>query len=266
MAVQPANADEADGGSGKTSTDSSTKAEPSSNTNGICGGDMVVSAEKPSAADIQSTADLPILDVDGNSHPFKTLYTSAQGPHKALIIFIRHFFCGVRSLPPPLSTPLPHPPTKTKTHTPPQNCQEYIRTLAASIPAPSLHHPSAPSLVIVGCGQPDLIPMYAAATACRFPIYADPTRALYDRLGMTRTLELGPHRPDYIKTSLLTGAVKSVCQGVMSGRGALKGGDFKQVGGEFWFVDGEVKWCHRMRNTRDHAEVEVLRGLLGLEG
>ena len=82
---------------------------------------------------------------------------------------------------------------------------------------------------------------------------------------MSRTLELGPHRPDYIKTSLVTNVVKSIYQGVMSGRGALRGGDYKQVGGEFLFEDGVVSWCHRMRNTRDHAEIAVLRRVLGVE-
>lgn len=60
--------------------------------------------------------------------------------------------------------------------------------------------------------------------------------------------------------------LKSIYQGVMSGRGAMKGGDYKQVGGEFLFEDGVVTWCHRMRNTRDHAEIPVLRKALGLEG
>ncbi len=45
---------------------------------------------------------------------------------------------------------------------------------------------------------------------------------------------------------------------------ALKGGDQKQVGGEFLFEGGEVRWCHRMRNTRDHVEVPELREVLGL--
>ncbi len=46
----------------------------------------------------------------------------------------------------------------------------------------------------------------------------------------------------------------------------MKGGDYKQVGGEFLWESGEVVWCHRMRNTRDHAEIQVLRDRLGLDG
>lgn len=60
-------------------------------------------------------------------------------------------------------------------------------------------------------------------------------------------------------------SVQSVLQGLKTGNKALRGGDFKQVGGEFLFENGKCVWAHRMRNTRDHEEVEKLRGLLGLE-
>lgn len=81
----------------------------------------------------------------------------------------------------------------------------------------------------------------------------------------------------------------------------LKGGDYTQVGGEFLFEptsvgtplvtpspggatdeskqlgmqgmlgteeaeEKVVTWCHRMRNTRDHAEIPELREVLGLDG
>ena len=59
--------------------------------------------------------------------------------------------------------------------------------------------------------------------------------------------------------------MQSIFQGLASGRKAFKGGDYWQVGGEFLFEDGEPKWCHRMSNTRDHAEVPQLRKQLGLD-
>lgn len=47
----------------------------------------------------------------------------------------------------------------------------------------------------------------------------------------------------------------------------LSAGDFWQVGGEFLFeTDGHVSWCHRMRNTRDHAELDQLRKELQMGG
>lgn len=44
----------------------------------------------------------------------------------------------------------------------------------------------------------------------------------------------------------------------------LSGGAPRQVGGEFLFEGGKVLWCHRMRNTRDHAEIPELKQHLGL--
>lgn len=46
----------------------------------------------------------------------------------------------------------------------------------------------------------------------------------------------------------------------------MKGGDFYQVGGEFLFENERVTWCHRMKNTRDHAEIPEMRKVLGLDG
>ena len=142
--------------------------------------------------------------------------------------------------------------------------------------------------------------MYQTETSCPFPIYADPTKALYDSLGMLRTLNMGG-RPEYQRRGTLLGMVQSIGQGfkALTKGTALKAGDLQQVGGEFLFepvdmatpmsspqeeqnkqlgangfsgglgVEGEVKhitWCHRMKNTRDHAEIPELREVLGLDG
>lgn len=146
-----------------------------------------------------------------------------------------------------------------------QNCQEYLRTLASSItPESLLALPTPTSITVIGCGRPELIPMYTEATGCPFPIYAEPTRKLYDHLGMTRTFDLGS-KPEYMQTNVLINSVQSVFQGLKTGRKALKGGDFKQVGGEFLFEHGECTWVHRMKTTRGHAEVSEIRQLLGLD-
>ncbi|KAF2087261.1 hypothetical protein K490DRAFT_15945, partial [Saccharata proteae CBS 121410] len=204
-------------------------------------GDLDVSQKLPTKEDIEKCADLVVLDVDGKSRPFKTIYSGEGAAQRQLVIFVRHFFCG--------------------------NCQEYLRTLCASItPESLLSLPTPTFLTIIGCGRPELIQMYAETTNCPFPIFADPTTALYSNLGMTRTLSLGPKKPDYIKTGFLQTTVQSIFQGIRSGSGAVKGGDIRQVGGEMLWEEGRVVWCHRMKNTRDHAEVEELRQVLGLDG
>lgn len=83
---------------------------------------------------------------------------------------------------------------------------------------------------------------------------------------MTRTLNLGPKSPEYMQLSIPSSAFRSFLQALRSGSKALSGGDFWQVGGEFVLEGGRVVWCHRMRNTRDHAEFGVLKEELGYAG
>lgn len=58
-------------------------------------GDIEVSDKLPSKGELERVADLPILDSSGKSHAFKTLHSNPDRPSRVLIIFIRHFFCGV---------------------------------------------------------------------------------------------------------------------------------------------------------------------------
>ena len=119
--------------------------------------------------------------------------------------------------------------------------------------------------------------MYMRVTGCPFPIYADPSRRLYSILGMTRTLSLGPSAPNYIQHSLMVLILKSISQGLrrICAGDMLKGGDLKQVGGEFLIeaeppgkgqgnFGAQVTWCHRMKNTRDHVEIPIIKEILGM--
>ncbi|KAI9784563.1 MAG: hypothetical protein M1839_001785 [Geoglossum umbratile] len=202
-------------------------------------GDLAVFDDVPTQENLDKAADLPVLSVDGSSQPFRSLYSGEGVAHRVFVVFVRHFFCG--------------------------NCQSYVRSLSASItPDSLLSLPEPTSIVVVGCGSPELIHMYTEATQCPFPIYAEPTRKLYDQLGMLRTLSLGSKQPDYMRSSILAGVFRSMVQSVKAGSGAIKGGDLRQVGGEFLFEEGKVVWCHRMKNTRDHSEIPELRRILGL--
>lgn len=112
-----------------------------------------------------------------------------------------------------------------------------------------------------------MIAEYSQTTSCAYPIYADPSRALYDALGMTSTLDMGDHRPLY-QAETTAGTVVSGFFGALKGvaRGTVfKGGHYGQVGGEVIFEGGECVWIHRMRTTRDHSEVGILRRRLGLD-
>ncbi|KUI74104.1 Thioredoxin-like protein AAED1 [Cytospora mali] len=263
-------------------------------------GEVLTNDELPSPETIRRIENYIVLDRHGKTHTFKSLYTGRNVARRVLVIFVRHFFCG--------------------------NCQEYLRTLAASITPESLLQLPIPTFIaVVGCGDPALIDMYAAETGSPFPIYADPTRRLYEELGMVKTLALGS-RPAYMRKSLVRSSIDSIFQGVKHIKSglAIRGGDQRQIGGEFLFepvnllspdlpspvaqefdarvgvgVVGEsnagaaarhsrttsvsdndndeveepslveekkVTWCHRMRTTRDHAEIPELMEVLGLSG
>jgi hypothetical protein len=46
---------------------------------------------------LETAANIAIFDGDGNSRPFKSLYSGSQAiGEQQMIIFVRHFFCGVR--------------------------------------------------------------------------------------------------------------------------------------------------------------------------
>jgi hypothetical protein len=253
-------------------SDSSMLAPPESNSK---------SSALPSKSILERAADLTIDDARGQAVPFKELYRAEPGQRRhVMIIFIRHFFCGV-------SPRGPVSAISTNRACLYQNCQEFLRTLIAQIPATSL--PASTSIAIIGCGSHTLIPSYTELTSCPYPIYADPTTRLFNLLGMKRTLSLGWKAPDYIHHTLAAGVVKSIVQGVkrIPAGDVTKAGDLSQNGGEYLLeVEGvdtrstqeehghnekgntglkvKVAFCHRMRNSRDHTEIPRLIELLGL--
>ena len=59
-------------------------------------GDIDVNHNTPRRKDLERVAELPVLDKDGKPHAFKSLYGPINNERsRTLIIFIRHFFCGV---------------------------------------------------------------------------------------------------------------------------------------------------------------------------
>lgn len=58
-------------------------------------GTVDVNNDLPTEKDLQAVGDLLVLDAQGQSRPFKELYDAPHTAPRQLIIFIRHFFCGV---------------------------------------------------------------------------------------------------------------------------------------------------------------------------
>lgn len=61
-------------------------------------GTIDVNNDIPSEKDLSKVEDLLVLDAQGQSRPFKELYKAPHVASRQLIIFIRHFFCGVSIL------------------------------------------------------------------------------------------------------------------------------------------------------------------------
>lgn len=74
-----------DNGSGKDSVDHTAE----------FAGDIDTNNSLPTREMIARTENLPVLDKDGRSRPFKSLYSGPNVARRVLVIFVRHFFCGV---------------------------------------------------------------------------------------------------------------------------------------------------------------------------
>ena len=76
-------------------------------------GDVNTDNEIPSQEVLKRVENMTVLDKDGKTVPFKNLYTGPNVARRVLIIFIRHFFCGVRLFLPLSLFPFPLFPSPT---------------------------------------------------------------------------------------------------------------------------------------------------------
>lgn len=89
----------------------------------------------------------------------------------------------------------------------------------------------------MGCGQPDCVADYRKRTLSAikdgetYPIYCDPDRKLYEKLGMAYNLKRGPEKPEYITISLTNAVLSSMKNVVTSGAKGFKGGE---CGSRMW--------------------------------
>jgi hypothetical protein len=66
-------------------------------------GDIGTNNTLPTVKILRKIEDYQLLDAEGKSHTFKSLYSGPGITRRVLVIFIRHFFCGVRLPSPALS-------------------------------------------------------------------------------------------------------------------------------------------------------------------
>lgn len=61
-------------------------------------GEVVTNDELPSAETIRRIENYIVLDRHGKTHTFRSLYTGRSVARRVLLVFVRHFFCGVSLL------------------------------------------------------------------------------------------------------------------------------------------------------------------------
>ncbi|KIW03574.1 uncharacterized protein PV09_05329 [Verruconis gallopava] len=200
----------------------------------------------PSAEVLAKASKMPVLDSEGKSHSLQSIYENDSGAvQRNLIIFIRHFACTV--------------------------CQQYVRHLANALPPLKLAALSPPTrITIIGNGDPSIIERYKKDVPCPFDLYTDPGAKLYAQLGMIRNLGMGKDAPEYVEgKSMLKLSWDGFVNVLKQPQNAFKMGDWSQIGGEFLFIKDEEEWrctwAHRMRTTRDHAEVRELKKVLQID-
>ncbi|CED83302.1 Uncharacterized conserved protein [Phaffia rhodozyma] len=191
---------------------------------------------------ISQLSSLEVQTSSGSSVAFGSLINPSTGNHsKTLVVALRHFWCGL--------------------------CKAYLTQLCEQIPE-SVAKEHGMNIVVLGCGSWEPIKDYAATTNCPYPIYADPTKKVYQTLGTTSTMAHTPSgqpRKSYLKESMFTQAMGSLKVALTNVGSVNKVGSFKQNGGEFIFESGPINiFAHRMQNTEDHTEIAEIIDMLSV--
>ncbi|GAA5999044.1 peroxiredoxin-like family protein [Rhodotorula paludigena] len=189
----------------------------------------------PAPEDVQRAAQVTVLDEHGKEHRLGELW-EGQDEGRTVVVWIRHFGCGL--------------------------CQDYVKHLSQHF-APPLLSAHNVRLSIIGCGDSSYLSSYRKLVACPFDLYADRDGASYDALGMGKNLGSGETRPEYQKSGMAGVALKSISSFFQMGNVAFPG-EWSRLGGECVFEQGQLKWCHRMQNTRDHAPLKELAAAAGV--
>ncbi|KAJ7772059.1 AhpC/TSA antioxidant enzyme-domain-containing protein [Mycena maculata] len=189
----------------------------------------------PEASVLESASKCEIQDVKGNKVDFGSIFAE----QKTVVVFIRHFFCG-----------------------------EYVGQLAA-VPQAALES-AGTRIVVIGCGEWQPIENYADITEFQGAIYTDPSRKLYNTLGMDiqnlAKTPSGQKKPSYITMGAFTNIWQSLRTGPFKIPSLIgKQGNMAQLGGDFVLGPGNTcSFAHRMQHTEDHIEVVDLMKAAGV--
>ncbi|KAM0619757.1 hypothetical protein ACHAQF_006417 [Verticillium nonalfalfae] len=235
-------------------------------------GEIETNNEIPSTELIRKVENYVLLDRHGKTHTFKSLHSGRNVARRMLFIFVRHFFCG--------------------------NCQEFLRAVSESITTESLLRlPVSTFITVIGCGDPGLIQiLYKKFAMTRTwdlgskPAYMK--KSILKSAGSSIvqglkqvTTGLATKSGDFQQVGgeflfepmdLMTPVTTPQAEEVDRTLGDTitahdtqrPSGSVHDDGGDVQYSTEEkrITWCHRMRSTRDHAEVPELMEVLGLTG
>lgn len=66
-------------------------------------GEVETNNDLPSQVVLRAVENYTVIDSAGKFHAFRSLYSGPNVARRILVIFVRHFFCGVSVVPPLLS-------------------------------------------------------------------------------------------------------------------------------------------------------------------
>ncbi|KZT02065.1 uncharacterized protein LAESUDRAFT_662670 [Laetiporus sulphureus 93-53] len=184
----------------------------------------------PDDKTVREASKVTVYDASGNPVEFGSLFRG----QKTIVVFIRHFFCGV--------------------------CQ-YVAQLA-TVRSDALEQAGV-RLVVIGCGDWQPIKSYCENTGYKGDLYADPSRVLHQLLALAESLErtpAGQEKRTYLGKSFIGNVVKSIWDGPFKNPQLIgKQGNISQLGGDFIFGPGETcSFASRMKHTEDHIDVADL--------
>ncbi|KAL0575493.1 hypothetical protein V5O48_006478 [Marasmius crinis-equi] len=192
----------------------------------------------PTRSELARAASLPLVTDSGVRITFGSLFSKEATA--TIVIFIRHFWCSFD--------------------------QDYIQDLVEIVKYNGITQSTEDvQLVIIGNGSHTLIAKYRQIF--KMPklvrVFTDPTLQLYETLGMGKLGEMcgkvegGKTPSPYVKRGLFGGIAAVVVRALKVGMSVReKGGETRQLGGEFVFTDSSsCTFAHRMRRRDDHVPI-----------
>ncbi|KAL0067710.1 hypothetical protein AAF712_005150 [Marasmius tenuissimus] len=194
----------------------------------------------PTRSRLVRAASLPLITESGVRITFGSIF------HKTvtatIVIFIRHFWCPFD--------------------------QDYIQDVVQVVKYSGDTHTRTRAtgnvqLVIIGNGPHTLVAKYRQMMKVPKDVrlFTDPTLQLYETMGMGRVGEacgkVDGTGSSYVKRGLFGGIATMVVRALKVGLPVWeKGGETRQLGGEFVFTDSETcTFAHRMQRKDDHVSI-----------